>query len=321
MENSTIFDDVFQTIKEKMPELVIPLINEAFGTTYALDVPILRGENEHHTANGKVITDSYLIIGSRKYHLECQSTEDSTMILRMIEYDFAIGLEYAEKEEGLYKIRFPHSCVLYLRGDNPKDCMNLKLVFPDGQSVNYKVPVLRMQWYSLEELLAKNLVMLLPFYIIRYEKLRDQLEIDGTLRKELYTEYRAIERYLEKIFLQKGQEKSFRDMMELINRITGYIFLKSKKIKEGLGEIMGGQVLELESDRLIKKGEQIGLARGSIEKLAELVAKRMRKGDTAEQIAELLEEDQQLIQKIYTVIQENGIDCELSVISEKVLAK
>ena len=233
MENSTIFDDVFQTIKEKMPELVIPLINEAFGTTYALDAPILRGENEHHTANGKVITDSYLIIGSRKYHLECQSTEDSTMILRMIEYDFAIGLEYAEKEEGLYKIRFPHSCVLYLRGDNPKDCMNLKLVFPDGQSVNYKVPVLRMQWYSLEELLEKNLVMLLPFYIIRYEKLREQLEIDGTLRKELYTEYRAIERYLEKIFLQKGQEKSFRDMMELINRITGYIFLKSKKSKKG----------------------------------------------------------------------------------------
>ena len=155
MENNTIFDDVFQTIKEKMPELVIPLINEAFGTTYALYVPILRGENEHHTANGKIITDSYLIIGSRKYHLECQSTED-----------------------------------------------------------------------------------------------------------------RAIERCLEKIFLQKGQEKSFRDMMELINRITGYIFLKSKKIKEGLGEIMGGQVLELESDRLMK--------RGFVEKLSELVAKRMR---------------------------------------------
>ena len=262
-----------------------------------------------------------MIIGSRKYHLECQSTEDSTMILRMIEYDFAIGLEYAEKEEGIYQIRFPHSCVLYLRGDNPKDCMVLKLVFPDGQSVDYKVPVLRMQWYSLEELLEKNLVMLLPFYIIRYEKLREQLEMDGTLRKELYTEYRNIERYLEKLFLQNGQEKSFRDMMELINRITGYIFSKSEKIKEGLGEIMGGQVLELESDRLIKKGEQIGLARGSIEKLAELVAKRMRKGDTAEQIAELLEEDQQLIQKIYTLIQEKGIDCEASVISERVLEK
>ena len=220
-----------------MPELVIPLINEAFGTTYALDVPILR----------------------------------------MIEYDFAIGLEYAEKEDGIYQIRFPHSCVLYLRGDNSKECMDLKLVFPDGQSVNYKVPVLRMQWYSLEELLEKNLVMLLPFYIIRYEKLREQLEMDGTLRKELYTEYRSIEMYLEKLFLQNGQEKSFRDMMELINRITGYIFSKSEKIIEGLGEIMGGQVLELESDKLIKRGVE----KGSIEKLAELVSKRMRKGDTA----------------------------------------
>ena len=47
----------------------------------------------------------------------------------------------------------------------------------------------------------------------------------------------------------------------------------------------------------------------------------MRKGDTAEQIAELLEEDQQLIEKIYTLIQENGIDCEASVISESVLEK
>ena len=72
VKNNTIFDDVFRTMIEKMPELVIPLINEAFGTTYALDAPILRGENEHHTANGKVITDSYLIIGLRKYHLECQ---------------------------------------------------------------------------------------------------------------------------------------------------------------------------------------------------------------------------------------------------------
>ena len=76
---------------------------------------------------------------------------------------------------------------------------------------------------------------------------------------------------------------------------------------------MGGQVLELESDRLMK--------RGSVEKLSELVAKRMRKGDTPEQIAEWLEEDQQLIQKIYTVIQKNGIDCEPSIISEKVLEK
>ena len=50
--------------------------------------------------------------------------------------------------------------------------------------------------------------------------------------------------------------------MELINRITNYIFSKTENVRKELGEIMGGQVLELESDRLIKKGEQIGLERG-----------------------------------------------------------
>ena len=80
MADNTIFDDVFQTIKEKMPELTIPLINEVFGTDYSADTVIVQGKNEHHTTNGKRITDSYLIIGTCRYHLECQSTEDNTMV-------------------------------------------------------------------------------------------------------------------------------------------------------------------------------------------------------------------------------------------------
>ena len=259
MANSTIFDDVFQTIKEKLPELTIPLINEVFGTDYPADTVIVQGKNEHHTANGKIITDSYLIIGTCRYHLECQSTEDNTMVLRMIEYDFAIGLEYAQKEDGKYRIHLPHSCVLYLRGDNPSPSQNLELVLPDGRSIEYRVPVIRMEWYSIEKILQKHLTMLLPFYVMRYENAK--LE-DEQLCKRLFEEYGLIQRYMEETYLQKGQEKAFRDVMELINRITNYIFSKTENVRKELGEIMGGQVLELESDRLIKKGEQIGLERG-----------------------------------------------------------
>ena len=101
--------------------------------------------------------------------------------------------------------------------------------------------------------------MLLPFYVMRYENVK--LE-DEELCKRLFEEYGLIQRYLEETYLQKGQEKAFRDVMELINRITNYIFSKTENVRKELGEIMGGQVLELESDRLIKKGEQIGLERG-----------------------------------------------------------
>ena len=48
----------------------------------------------------------------------------------------------------------------------------------------------------------------------------------------------------------------------MIRKIVEYSFSESKNVRKGLGEIMGGQVLELESDRLIKKGEQLGEARG-----------------------------------------------------------
>ena len=98
MESSTIFDDVFWTMLEKMPQLAVPLINEVFGTSYPEDVKIIQKRNEHQTQNGRIITDSHLLIANRIYHIECQSTDDSTMVIRMIEYDFAISLEHVQKE-------------------------------------------------------------------------------------------------------------------------------------------------------------------------------------------------------------------------------
>ena len=35
-EHSTIFDDVFRTIAQKMPQLLIPLINEVFHTSQVI---------------------------------------------------------------------------------------------------------------------------------------------------------------------------------------------------------------------------------------------------------------------------------------------
>ena len=60
-------------------------------------------------------------------------------------------------------------------------------------------------------------------------------------------EYRLIGERLEKELLDVGKEKHYRD---LIDRIADYILKESPRVKKGIGEIMGGQVLELESERL-----------------------------------------------------------------------
>lgn len=258
MANNTIFDDVFRTMLERMPQLIIPVINEVFGTNYPLDVPLTQRKNEHYTKGGEIITDSHLFIANKIYHIECQSTADSTMIIRMVEYDFAVALEYAEKKNGRYHIYFPESCVLYLRGKTVPAYLEMDLIMPDNRSISYNVPVIRVENYTHDVLFQKKLLFLLPFYIIRYEKNAERIERDDAVFYALMEEYETIEKGLEKNLLEEGKEKEYRDLIELITRIANYIFCDFERTRKGIGEIMGGKVLELESDKLIKKGVQQG---------------------------------------------------------------
>ena len=80
-EHSTIFDDVFRTIAQKMPQLLIPLINEVFHTSYSEEEPFEQLRNEHYEKFGTVVTDSIIRIGSHIYHLEQEKGIDTARIL------------------------------------------------------------------------------------------------------------------------------------------------------------------------------------------------------------------------------------------------
>lgn len=293
MESSTIFDDVFRTMLEKMPQLAVPLINEVFGTSYPEDVKIIQKRNEHQTKNGRIITDSHLLIANRIYHIECQSTDDSTMVIRMIEYDFAISLEQVQKENGRYRMYFPQSCVLYLRGIKKRDAISVEIVMPNGGTVEYTVPVVQVQEFTCDDMLRKRLLFLLPYHVIKYEQEKD-LDTDREKWKEFLDECKKIESYLEENFLEKGNEKLYRDMVELIIRIADHVFRDNEKVRKGFGDVMGGKVLELESDKLIQRGIEQGLEKGIQQGIAmerkntELV--RRKAEEEIQRLKKLLEE-------------------------------
>ena len=293
MESSTIFDDVFRTMLEKMPQLAVPLINEVFGTSYPEDVKIIQKRNEHQTKNGRIITDSHLLIANRIYHIECQSTDDSTMVIRMIEYDFAISLEHVQKENGRYRMYFPQSCVLYLRGTKKRDTISVEIVMPDGNAVEYTVPVVQVQRFTCDDMMQKHLLFLLPYHVIKYEQ-EKELDTDSEKWKELLDEYAKIEKYLEKNFLEKGNEKAYRDMVELIIRIADYVFRDKEKVKKGFGDVMGGKVLELESDKLIQRGIEQGLEKG----IQQGIAMERKNTELVRRKAEEAEEEIQRLKKL-----------------------
>ena len=140
---------VFRLIVFYFPQLAVPLINEVFQTSYPEDVEIIQLRNEHHQENGEIITDSCLRIGRKLYHIECQSVDDTTMAIRMIEYDFAIALDSARKYGRRYRMEFPKSCVLYLRsGKNTPDFLKVEVVFPDGKIQVYRIPTVKLDEYT-----------------------------------------------------------------------------------------------------------------------------------------------------------------------------
>ena len=254
--NNTIFDDVFRTMIEKMPYLAVPLINEVFHTSYPEDVKITQLRNEHQQKDGEIITDSCLLIGKKMYHIECQSTDDTTMAIRMIEYDFAIAVENAEKQGRRYRIEFPRSCVLFLRSSgNTPDYLEADVIFPDGKTHVYSIPAIKMADYTKDHIFEKNLLMLLPFYIMRYEKKKHDMRKNPELLQVLLNEYDEIRMNLEKELTETGKAELYTNLTKLIVKIADHIFEKEEDIRKGIGDVMGGKVLELESERLKAEGE------------------------------------------------------------------
>ena len=46
--DSHIFDDVFRTMEEHIPELMLPLINEVFKSNYSMDTKVVRLGDKRH---------------------------------------------------------------------------------------------------------------------------------------------------------------------------------------------------------------------------------------------------------------------------------
>lgn len=285
MERGTVFDDVYRTIVQKLSSQMIPLINEIFHTQYPMDSEETQLRNEHLEIHKKLITDSLLKVQGTTYHIECQSTPDGQMAIRMFEYGAAIALDdlrHGESEGRPYHIRFPFAAVIYLRStENTPNELTTVIDFPDGQHLTYHVPIIKVQDYSLEEIFKKRLLLFLPFYILRYEKEFAIIEQDDHRLACLLAEYQQLAAKLNRYLLEENQTTLYGDFSKLIVRVSDYVLQNYQRTKKGVDDTMGGKVLELYSEKLLRRGEARGKAqgeaqgeaRGKIEILKSLVTK------------------------------------------------
>ncbi len=118
------------------------------------------------------------MIGSVRYHLECQSTIDGIIMYRLFEYDSQIALQNSELHGNKLIVQFPNTSVLYLRHNKYTTNEMLVKIRARGGFCIYSVPVMKVQNYSIEEIFEKNLLFLIPFYLFSYEQYFPEYETD-----------------------------------------------------------------------------------------------------------------------------------------------
>jgi hypothetical protein len=112
-----------------------------------------------------------LSIGGKIYVIEEQTGPDKNMAVRVFEYGYAQALKDRETKDGVIVLPFPRMIVIYLEaGSITPDVLQIRLEFPDGTGHDFKVKTLKLLDYAVEELAAKGLAPLLPFYIVKLRK-------------------------------------------------------------------------------------------------------------------------------------------------------
>lgn len=255
-----IYDGVFRTILNDCRKMILPVINEIFDEEYIGDEKIEFFPNEHFldqqdAADKERITDTnFRVIGKeiKKYHLECESSlPDGKMTIRLFEYDAQIALDEGEVTEETLTVAFPNTAVLYLRAyKKTPDKMRYVIVTPGG-TVQYDIPMMKVQAYSLNDIFEKRLLLLIPFYIFSHEKNFPEYNSNEQELSELKSEYQDI---LERLDDLEQQEVigafDKRTIIELSSDVIKEITQKYENVQKGVGDIMGGALIETSARKL-----------------------------------------------------------------------
>ena len=138
------------------------------------------------------------------------------------------------------------------------------MVLPDGTCADYRIPAVKVQKYTIDDILDRKLLFFIPFYILRYEKELSQINESEERLNRLLQDYRRIYKYLHELEMGRQiSEGCGYNLTELTQRIVGVVADKAGNVKREVNT-MCGKVLELESERLIKTALEQGLEQGTI---------------------------------------------------------
>lgn len=271
MKRTPDYDNVFKTMKMKHKRLFISVINDVFKKNYSMNekVEILPSEGyltENETEDGskeieEQISDFLIKIRGEVFLLECQSYDDGSMAIRIAEYAFIVARQSATWDIGHATVPMPQFSVIYIKKtDKTPKTTTITFTFPNGQTVDFVSDNVILENLTREHIIEKRLFPYIPFYIARYEQAISSEGAVNQAEEDLIY-------FRDEMFrlLQENELSSLEmtDLMGFVNTIITHI-TNGNKNEERLVGIMGGTVIETESDKIkiqliVELGQEDGL--------------------------------------------------------------
>ena len=199
-DGTKLWDEILKAIVSAMPSQLFPLFREVYGREYPKDTPIIVlgletssfQENGEEPPGSNLVDIALLVAGIDYYHLECQMKNDNQMVVRMFAYDVRFAITHSkvlDEDSGEITLHFPRSVVIYPEKNSAiPDQLRCRVIFQDNSEHVYKIPTVKIQTYSLEEIRKKHLILFIPYTILRLRP-RLKADIKQPLTKKELTEF------------------------------------------------------------------------------------------------------------------------------------
>jgi len=283
-----IFDKILKRILFRQSKAaIINLINGLFEDNFPSDSEVTFNATENLDENLKrTVADIIITLRTknrvRRFHLESQIDDDYTIVLRVFEYGFHDAVRHQDPQGSEITLPFPKPVIIFLEHTSvTPDKVTLVLDFGEQGQFKYQVPTMKFLDYSVEDLCKKQMVVLLPLYLL---KLRRAVENAKKRKHQQDETLRTNAKELKKLIDQKllpaiaENEKAGNithsdafELLKLLSKLYDYLYgsiaiFEDEEVKSMLADTL---VLEYDVEMEEEKAKFEASLKASLEAIEE----------------------------------------------------
>jgi len=302
-------DEIMRLLFDMSKETLVNMLNGLFNEKFNPDFVDIIKDNAKFVNEQLEIIEGDLFLRVTKsharpylFHIEFQTGEDKTMAIRVLRYDLSKANEnqYLNGNNNEIILYMPQSLVIHIEAhENIPNEYRAVIVFADGDTKEFKVPVLKYWELSDEYLIKHNLFPLLPLKIFLLRAELDKLTKNNDVRAKQAAILKARDT-AEKIAKEAAElnnsgrliDEDFKKVLIAIANL--FIHLNNRyKVDESINEGVKTVLVELDFSEANKN--RIAVERGKREKAVETAKEMLSDGEPINKI------------KKYTKLTENEI--------------